>query len=149
MAKLGLPLAILAVLLLSSVNAGSTAYKWVDGTGKIIYSQTPPPVGVPFEIVEQPDTKSSSLTNNSSSDLQDRVAKAQDARSEKKAEDQRIAESEQIKKETCAQAKSNLNSLTSRGQVTIKEGDLYRKLTEEERQQRISDTKSQISEFCS
>ena len=147
MAKLGIPLAIMTLLLFSTVDAASTAYKWVDGTGKIIYSQTPPPVGVPFEIVEQPDAKSTSLTK-SSSNLEDQVAKAQEARQEKKAEQQRIAESEQIKNENCTQAKTNLTSLTSRGQVTIKEGDLYRKLSEEERQERITDAKSQISEFC-
>ena len=147
MAKFGMLLVIAALLLVSSVNAGSTAYKWIDGTGKTIYSQTPPPVGVPFEIVEQPAANASSLTNDSN--LQGQVAKAQDARAEKKAEQQRLAESEQIKLENCKQAKTNLNALTSRGQVTIKEGDLYRKLTEEERQQRISDAKSQISEFCS
>lgn len=148
MAKLGIPLAIVTLLLLSTVHAESTAYKWVDGTGKTIYSQTPPPVGVPFVIVEQPDAQSSSLSNNSTSSLQDQVANARDARSQKKEEKQLLAESEQIKKENCTQAKTNLTSLTSRGQVTIKEGDLYRKLTEEERQSRIGDVKSQISEFC-
>lgn len=148
MSKTGISLAIVALLLVSAVDAASTAYKWVDGTGKTIYSQTPPPVGVPFEIVEQPDAKSSSLTKDSTSDLQEQVAKAQDARSQKKEEQQRLAESEQIKKENCTQARTNLTALTSRGQVTIKEGDLYRKLTEEERQSRISDAKTQISEFC-
>ena len=148
MAKTGIFLAIVSVLLFSAVNAASTAYKWVDATGKTIYSQTPPPVGVPYQIVTQPDAQSSSLTNNSASNLQDKVAKAQEARSQKKEEQQRLAESEQIKKENCNQANTNLTALTSRGQVTIKEGDLYRKLTEEERQAKIAEAQSQISEFC-
>ena len=147
MAKLGISLTIMTLLLLSTVDAASTAYKWIDGTGKTIYSQTPPPVGVPFEIVEQPNAESASLTK-SSSNLQEKVAKAQEARQEEKDQQQLVADSEQIKKENCAQAKTNLTSLTSRGQVTIKEGDLYRKLSEEERQDRIADAKSQISEFC-
>ena len=58
MAKLGISLTIMTLLLLSTVDAASTAYKWIDGTGKTIYSQTPPPVGVPFEIVEQPNAES-------------------------------------------------------------------------------------------
>ena len=136
----------ISLLLLTVAHAGPV-YKWNED-GRTIYSQTPPPVGTPFEIVEQPDAQSSSLTNDSGTSLQDKVAKAQDARSQKKEEQQRIAESEQIKKENCTQAKTNLTALTSRGQVTIKEGDLYRKLTEEERQSRISDAESQISEFC-
>lgn len=148
MAKTGIFLAIVSVLLFSAVNAASTAYKWVDASGKTIYSQTPPPVGVPYQIVEQPDAHSSSLTNNSASSLEDQVAKADEARAQKKEEQQRLAESDQIKKENCAQANTNLTALTSRGQVTIKEGDLYRKLTEEERQAKIAEAKSQISEFC-
>ena len=39
-------------------------------------------------------------------------------------------------------------SFTSRGQVTIKEGELYRKLTEEERQDRIKPANQSIEEFC-
>ena len=148
MAKTGIFLAIAAVLLFSAVNAASTAYKWVDATGKTIYSQTPPPVGVPYQIVEQPDAQSSSLTSNSASSIQDQVAKAEEARLQKKEEQQRLAESDQIKQENCTQANTNLTALTSRGQVTIKEGDLYRKLTEEERQAKIAEAKSQISEFC-
>ena len=47
------------------------------------------------------------------------------------------------------QAKNNLTSLTSHGQVTIKEGELYRKLTEEERQERIQTANANIEEYCS
>ena len=148
MAKLRNLIAIISVLLFSTAYAASTAYKWVDGTGRTIYSQTPPPVGVPYEIVEQPDAQSSSLTNEATNSLQDQVAKVEEARQQEKEEQQRVAESEQIKKDNCAQAKTNMTALTSRGQVTIKEGDLYRKLTEEERQAKISEAKSQIDEFC-
>ncbi len=148
MIKQGFTLALTAFLLLSAVHAASTAYKWVDGTGKTIYSQTPPPVGVPFEVVEQPDSASSSLNSTTTESLQDQLATSREVREEKKVEQQRIANSEQIKKENCAQARTNFTTLTSRGQVTIKEGELYRKLTEEERQSRISDAKSNISEFC-
>ena len=41
-----------------------------------------------------------------------------------------------------------MESLTSRGQVTLKDGDLYRKLTEEERQEKIKETQAQVDEFC-
>ncbi len=67
---------------------------------------------------------------------------------EKKRTGQQLTESNQIKQENCTQAKTNLTSLTSRGQVTLKEGDLYRKLTEEERQDRIKTANQSIEEFC-
>ena len=42
-----------------------------------------------------------------------------------------------------------MESLTSRGQVTVKDGDVYRKLSEEERQAKIEETEEQVKEFCS
>jgi hypothetical protein len=38
--------------------------------------------------------------------------------------------------------------LQSHGQISIKEGDTYRKLTEVERQVRISEAQGHIDEFC-
>ena len=135
------------ILLCGAANADTTVYKWEDSTGKIIYSQTPPPSGTPFEVVEQ--RASAPLpTTASAQSAQKASAESQAANEQEKEEQERLAQSEQIKQENCAQARTNLTSLTSRGQVTIKEGDLYRKLSEEERQKMISDVESQIEEFC-
>ena len=124
------------------------AYKWKDPNGNIIYSQTPPPLGTPYELVDDDSIAASSFGVASTGDLQQKLNDSQKARDEKKKQEQLVAESEQIKKDNCAQAKTNLTALTSRGQVTIKEGDLYRKLTEEERQDRITQANSSIEEFC-
>ena len=136
------------VIASTQVYADTIVYKWFDGTGKVIYSQTPPPNGTPFEIVERksPVVLDTSANNNQVAKTQ--TGNNQQSQAEKQQEQERLAQSEQIKQENCAQAQTNLSSLTSRGQVTIKEGDLYRKLTEEERQQRISQSEQQIAEFC-
>jgi len=70
-------------------------------------------------------------------------------RKQSEADKKVLAESNKIKAENCAIATQNMESLTSRGQVTVKDGDIYRKLTEEERQSRITETKEQVSEYCS
>ena len=150
MLKLATQLGVTLVFVCLATLVQAQAYKWTDPAGNIIYSQTPPPIGTPFEVVDETNLASSTPSQQSSTDLlQDRLDSNREAREEKKNEQERLAESEQIKQQNCSQAKKNLTALTSRGQVTIKEGELYRKLTEEERQERIVDAKSGIEEFCS
>lgn len=129
-------------------NANAQAYKWISPTGNTIYSQTPPPIGTPFELVDDESIAASNYGVSSTKKLNKNLDASREAREKKKTEQQQLAESNQIKQENCAQAKTNLTSLTSRGQVTIKEGDLYRKLTEEERQERIKSANQSIEEFC-
>lgn len=139
-------IAIALICFTASVSA--QAYKWTDPNGNVIYSQTPPPLGTPYELVDDNSIAASSFGVAGTSNIQQNVDESQKAREEKKAQEQLVAESKQIKKDNCTQAKTNLTALTSRGQVTIKEGDLYRKLTEEERQERIQQANSSIEEFC-
>lgn len=137
-------------LICFTANVSAQAYKWKDPNGNIIYSQTPPPLGTPYELVDDASIAATSfgVASTNTKDLQKTLDASQKARAEKKEQEKLVAESEQIKKENCAQAKANLTGLTSRGQVTIKEGDLYRKITEEERQERIQQANNSIEEFC-
>lgn len=141
---------LLLFLLFATTNsyADTVVYKWLDGTGKVIYSQTPPPTGTPFEIVEKKTPIALSNNNGSGSSAEAAAERSQKSQTEKLEEQERLAQSEQIKQDNCKQAKANLDSLNSRGQVTVKDGDLYRRLSEEERQERISSTQDQINEFC-
>ncbi len=141
-------LAIVFICFAASVSA--EAYKWKDPNGNVIYSQTPPPLGTPYELVDDASIAATSfgVASTSTKDIQKTLDTSQKARAEKKEQERLVAESEQIKKDNCAQAKTNLTALTSRGQVTIKEGDLYRKITEEERQERIQQANNSIEEFC-
>ena len=147
--KSGTIIGIALASIFIATNANAQAYKWVSPTGSTIYSQTPPPIGTPFELVEDASIASTNYDASSNNkDLQKNLDSSREARENKKTEQQQLAESNQIKQENCAQAKTNLTSLTSRGQVTIKEGELYRKLTEEERQDRIKAANQSIGEFC-
>ena len=147
MAKLIFSAFFFLALATTAATAG-TVYKWVDGT-RTVYSQTPPPPGVKFEIVEE---KRASVDTAGAKDRTQRygdaVESGQKRRDVEKMERERVAESNKIKEENCQIAKDNLSSLTSRGQVTIKEGELYRKLTEEERQERIKTAEQGVTEFC-
>lgn len=145
-------IALSLTLLLSTTALAGPVYKWTED-GRIIYSQTPPRPGIEFEVVFEEDIgkKSTSVakvdsdSTNSGSTFDER----RDARKQSAAEKKVLEESNKIKAENCAIATKNMESLTSRGQVTIKDGDIYRKLTEEERQSKIDETKAQVTEFCS
>ncbi|MEM7402144.1 MAG: DUF4124 domain-containing protein [Pseudomonadota bacterium] len=139
-------------LLLCTAALAGPVYKWTED-GRIIYSQTPPPPGIEFEVVFEEDIgkKSTSVAkvDSDSSGGTSTFEERRDARKQNEAEKKVLEESNKIKAENCAIATKNMESLTSRGQVTIKDGDIYRKLTEEERQSKINETKEQVSEFCS
>lgn len=135
---------ITLIFICIAANANAEAYKWIGTAGNTIYSQTPPPLGTPYEIVDSESVVSSSSSQPSTRELEYHLNSSRESRAEK----QRLAESKQIQKENCNQAKSNLTALTGRGQVSIKEGDLYRKLNEKERQERIQSAKNSIDEFC-
>ncbi len=137
----------LALAVCMVANAG-TVYKW-DEDGRTIYSQTPPSPGVKFEvIVEENIGKSTSVANAEPRYSNSSFEQRRDERLQKKQEKEVLEESNRIKQENCAIAQNNMQSLTSRGQVTIKDGDIYRKLSEEERQTQIQQTQGQIEEFC-
>ena len=136
-------------LLLAAAHAGPV-YKWTE-EGRIIYSQTPPAPGVPFEVVfEEEIGKTSVATANSgSSSSSSTFEERREQRKQKELDKEVLEESNKIKAENCAIATKNMESLTSRGQVTVKDGDVYRKLSEEERQAKIEETEEQVKEFCS
>lgn len=142
--------ACISLLLVTAALAGPV-YKWTED-GRVIYSQTPPAPGVPFEIVFEKEigkntsvAKANSSSSTSSSTFEERREQRKQSEADKKV----MEESNKIKAENCAIATKNMESLTSRGQVTIKDGDVYRKLSEEERQAKIQETKDQVAEFCS
>ena len=135
-------------LLLISTSAFAGVYKWTAADGEVIYSQTPPPYGTDYEYVEDVTESAKSSSRQSVGDIQKQLGEAKAQRDEQILEQKRMAESNQVMQENCTQAKQNLANLTSRGQVTIKEGDMYRKLDENERQAMIQETQAAIDEFC-
>ncbi len=128
-----------------TAGLAGTVYKWNED-GKTIYSQTPPPPGVKFEIVIEEDL--GKTTAVAKVDSNPGFDERQEQRKQDQINNKVLEESNRIKKENCDIARNNMQSLKSRGQVTIKEGDIYRKLTEEERQAKIQETQELVDEFC-
>lgn len=140
-------LTICLALFLATAAQAAPVYKWSE-EGRVIYSQTPPPPGITFEVVYQDDQGVKDTAVAKADSNSDSFEERREQRKQGEADKKVMEESNKIKAENCAIATKNMESLTSRGQVTVKDGDVYRKLSEDERQAKISETKEQVSEYC-
>ena len=139
-------------LLVTSLNATAEIYKWTDAQGNVHYSQTPPDnaktktetIASPPPPAVPPKEATESLNNRLEADkvdkLQQAIADQNTANLKKKQENYR---------QNCKIAKKNYATYTTHSRVRVKEADgSYTQLTEEQRQQRISDMKAKVTEFC-
>ncbi|MDH3526154.1 MAG: DUF4124 domain-containing protein [Gammaproteobacteria bacterium] len=144
--------AVLVVIATTSSAAGKHGiYKWVDESGTVQYTQTPPPGREAQELkppptpADDPDEISDKLKEQVDAMDQRRTEKHQGA-----ADAQQWAEIQKIRRENCATARANLAKLQQGGNRAYRtpDGQVVR-LTEEDRQQRIEATNRQIQENCS
>ena len=133
---------------LTTPSVQGTVYKWQDEDGKVHYTQTPP-ADAEFEIISplsppkgagQPDERLKQQLKG--------FEERRQTRNESEQERATAQQNAQIKQQNCEAARANLTMLQSRGQIRLKEGDTYRILPEEERQEKISEAKRQIEEHC-
>ena len=144
--------AILVVITATSSAAGKHGiYKWVDDSGAVHYSQTPPPDAQAQEMKPAPGPADDPAAI--SGKLQKQVDAMEERLSEQRegaADAQQWAEIQKIRRDNCATAKANLAKLQQGGNRAYRtpDGEVVR-LTEEERQRRINETNRQIQENCS
>jgi hypothetical protein len=136
---------------LSQSPASGEIYKWTDPAGEVQYTQIPPPNGIKTEEIQgapppadDPDEISKALQNEV------------DAMDESSARQEDESKEKNLRKEI--DAAYERNCITSRNNLAkLEEGGNRRYLTpdgkvthlsEEERQQRINETKDQIDKFC-
>jgi hypothetical protein len=133
----------LALLLVGSAEA--RMYRWVDDSGMTVYSQSPPPSGEATEIKVNTSTAAPPPTPSTEGQVKEAAAPEKPT-GPTKAE---IEESNKIKAENCKAATNNLTLYENLGNKLVKTPDgLYKRLTEEERQQKIQESKKGIEEYC-
>jgi hypothetical protein len=144
-----LKLAVTLFLTLLATSASAETYRWVNEDGVVTYSQTPPP-DAPAEKIKTYDTAPSDGQGSQQKlkDLRQRLADMDEDRALKKAEAKKQAEDKALREKNCQAARHNLEQLTALGNRLYKVGDDYLRLTEEDRQSRMEDARSQIKEFC-
>jgi len=135
------------VLAISWIGAADARmYRWVDENGTTVYSQSPPASGEAAEVKVNTSTSTPRQEPATGRSTQSPESTKKPAAGPSKAE---IAASNKIKSDNCTAARHNVNLYTNLGNRLVKTPDgLYKRLTEEERQQRIEQSQAQITEFC-
>jgi hypothetical protein len=125
-------------------------YRWVNDEGVVTYSQTPPP-DHQAERVELRGTAAPSDSQKSQTrldQLRQRLADREEDRQLAKKQRQETKEAQQHKHQNCEAARSNLRNLQGLGNRLYKSEGEYRRLTEEERQNRMQQARENIKANC-
>lgn len=134
----------LLLLLAHPLLATATVYQWVDENGVTVYSQTPPLSGDAREIAT-PSAPNNTAAKGKLHDMRQQADNLREDRLLKKEDKTKKREEALRKKSNCEAARQNLTNLQGLGRR------LYggKRLTEEERQQKIEEAQKQIKESCS
>jgi hypothetical protein len=130
------------LLLLSTSALAGQIYKWVDAQG-VTHFDAQPPAGQQSTPIETKAPTAPAVTPKSSAPSTDDKQKAADAKVR-----QEVTEVQERTDEFCDQARSNLAQLTNNPRVRQEVDGELRRLTEEERQAKISETKATLTETC-
>ena len=143
------PAAALAALLLAVNPAAAVLYKWVDASGRVTYSDQPPPGNVKAEVVgaTPPPANASALRDLANQEADLKKAQTQRADEQKKAAKTR-AERLQLQQD-CADARTRLHLYESDQPIArIDEKGDQVFLDDATRQQTRARLEAQIRERC-
>ena len=132
-----------AILLvgLSPISMAGQIYKWVDAQG-VTHFGAQPPEGVDATTVGKTPTPAAKPQAPASGGV------VGDQKMIDKQVKQQVAEQEAQLKAFCEQARTNLAQLQNNPRVREEVEGEMRRLTEEERRQRIDETRKQVEENC-
>jgi len=153
---------LLATLLLLPSAHAEDIYKWVNSNGETQYTQMPPPHGIkairiqsvaPAAEREGDAASAEAPAAEAASGEEDAAGESADAGDDSGQDE--VAETPdrsdvlaRASRENCEKARRNLAAL-NRGNVRLRSADgQVIRLTEEERQQKITETNAQIELFC-
>lgn len=138
---------ILACSVLLTLSTGATAgqiYKWVDAQGNVHFGSQPPEGQEAASVnpnISQPKTPpaKSPVADKGTDDKQKAV-------DDKVKED--VAKQEAEREKFCEATRYNLAQLKNNPRISVEIQGETRRLTEEERQQRIAESEASIKENC-
>ncbi|MFG0382949.1 DUF4124 domain-containing protein [Pseudomonas sp. zbq_18] len=138
-------LACSVLLALSTTVSAGQIYKWVDAQGNVHFGSQPPEGQKAAEVnpnISQPKPPAPQVTAT--------PADSEDAVQEKLDQQARedVAKNEAERKVYCERIRKDLAQMKANPRVRIEDGGELRRLTEEERQERISKSEASIKENC-
>ncbi|NVK21647.1 MAG: DUF4124 domain-containing protein [Kangiellaceae bacterium] len=141
---------VMIALMSTSVIAGQTIYKWKDAKGNLKYTQTKPPAGTAYVTIKNRDSRaSSSPAPQASEQAASATSKQDEIIAQQEAEKKRVnSANQEINRKNCTIAKNNLEVLETRSRVQVEENGERRMLSDEERAERLTKAKENVSKFC-
>ncbi|WP_313027253.1 DUF4124 domain-containing protein [Pseudomonas lopnurensis] len=134
------------LLALSSNVMAAQVYKWVDAQG-VTHFGAQPPQGQQVETVNTPSAPARPAAAPQTIPQGETGAEA-DQRSIDRQVKQQVTEQEAERKRYCETLRTNLAQLQNNPRVRVEDNGEVRRITEEERQARITETQEKITENC-
>jgi hypothetical protein len=143
----------LLLLLSTALAAGAAfadAYRWVDDEGHTVYSQVPP---ADREWTRIQGSAGRAPSGEETWKEVERIQQQLDASAEERAQAREAAQTEKeataLRRRNCEAAKANLERYQGDPGRLIREPDgSYIRLTAEQREARIEETRRQVEEYC-
>ncbi len=137
-------------LALAAPLQAAEIYKWVDEEGVTHYSQQPPPSGDADRVgVDTPPDEEIAREREEMEETGERLEAQREQRREAEQQAQENAAERERRQQRCADLRASLQKLTENRRLLVpdEEGNV-RRLSEEERQQRVAERRRQIDEQC-
>ncbi|HEX5843501.1 MAG TPA: DUF4124 domain-containing protein [Pseudomonas sp.] len=136
------------LLAMSATAMASQVYKWVDAQGVTHFSAQPPQGQQATSInTATPPPKPAEPLEPEAEPTFDSIADPEQAAIDKKVK-QEVAAKELERKKYCENVRTNLSQLENNPRLRTEVDGETRRLTEKERQQRISDAQKAIATNC-
>lgn len=137
---------MMAAALLSAAATGG-GYRWVDAEGGVHFGDQPPP-GVIAEPVRPPQPPGAGEEQKALQELSQERSRREALEAEQREKDRQKRLSEENRKAVCSASQARRERLERPRQLEMLPDGSARRLTEEERQQRIRETDTRIAEAC-
>lgn len=136
------------LLAMSATAMASQVYKWVDAQGVTHFGAQPPQGQEATSInTATPQPKPVASEEKKAAPTFESIADPEQAAIDQKVK-QEIAAKEAERKKYCADVRTNLAQLQNNPRVRVEVDGELRRLNEEERQARISETQKSITDNC-
>lgn len=140
-------LALMAALSAQYAGAGTTYYRWVDARGDTVLSDRPPPSGTQYEVVSTGTTLKRVVEPEEGAVPAE--VKPSEGNKFEQVDTAEARESSKTNPEYCKQAQQNLETLTTRPRIRMRDenGEL-RYLTQEEIEEQKEEAQEAIDTYC-
>lgn len=152
------------ILLLPALAlADAAVYRWTDASGQVHFSQTPPPVGNQYDVIQGTKAQTATPAGGGSSgagpapnEIRSREQQfIQNAEAERKAKSEAKAKEKEAREQAklkCGAARERVSFLeerTGRRLVTKADDGNYARMPEDEFLKRLDAAKKEVSDNCS